>query len=601
MASCNQSVSLEVTYGQNITAQLTLTRVTQSDPNVTNATLENANLTFTYGPNYDTPIQTIPTTQINKDLNTESKLVVSFLLDKDLITDPETGVPNTGANLVFQLDVTTTDPAYATYTGQFELKKGFTSEGEIVDTPNPDETFYLPLGTLDPADFDTDGQVPKWDTAQNKFVAGTDETGGVGGTSDHGSLNGLGDDDHPQYALADGSRGSFATAAQGTTADSAVQPARSITAGAGLDGGGDLSADRTLSLDAATQASLAAADSALQAGDAIPQADVTNLATDLAGKQPLDTALTQLSALAVSNGQFIGWSGGILANVSVPGGGDMLKSTYDSNDDGVIDVGAIPDLSGTYQPLDSALTDISALTLVGDRYIGTDGGGNIALLTIPSIPTTTDDIGEGSNLYYTEARFDASLGTAVLSDFPSGIQTSLGLADTALQSADLNGYQLEPSEGAFADGDKTKLDGIEANAEVNNISDVNATDLTDGSDTTLHTHDGRYYTETETNALLDAVVEPLALFSFNGSLGSVGFRQEIDEGGIVGSLTRSGVGDYDVTITGITANAIITIGSTQWQARLDPANSTNNLRIITRDQSGTIVDADWVAIVIWRL
>lgn len=36
----------------------------------------------------------------------------------------------------------------------------------------------------------------------------------------------------------------------------------------------------------------------------------------------------------------------------------------------------------------------------------------------------------------------------------------------------------------------TKLDGIEALAEVNNISDANATDLTDGGDTTLHDHDG---------------------------------------------------------------------------------------------------------------
>jgi len=35
-----------------------------------------------------------------------------------------------------------------------------------------------------------------------------------------------------------------------------------------------------------------------------------------------------------------------------------------------------------------------------------------------------------------------------------------------------------------------KLDGIEASAEVNNISDGNATDLTDGGDTTLHDHDG---------------------------------------------------------------------------------------------------------------
>ena len=36
--------------------------------------------------------------------------------------------------------------------------------------------------------------------------------------------------------------------------------------------------------------------------------------------------------------------------------------------------------------------------------------------------------------------------------------------------------------------ERTKLGEIEALAEVNNISDANATDLTDGGDTTLHTH-----------------------------------------------------------------------------------------------------------------
>ena len=51
--------------------------------------------------------------------------------------------------------------------------------------------------------------------------------------------------------------------------------------------------------------------------------------------------------------------------------------------------------------------------------------------------------------------------------------------------------------------EKTKLSGIEAGAEVNNISDVNATDLTDGGDTSLHIHDNRYYTEIETDSLLN--------------------------------------------------------------------------------------------------
>lgn len=54
--------------------------------------------------------------------------------------------------------------------------------------------------------------------------------------------------------------------------------------------------------------------------------------------------------------------------------------------------------------------------------------------------------------------------------------------------------------------DGTKLDGIEAWAEVNNISDANANDLTDWGDTTLHIHDSRYYTESETDTLLNAKV-----------------------------------------------------------------------------------------------
>lgn len=40
----------------------------------------------------------------------------------------------------------------------------------------------------------------------------------------------------------------------------------------------------------------------------------------------------------------------------------------------------------------------------------------------------------------------------------------------------------------YSDTEKTKLAGIEAGAEVNNISDANATDLTDGGNTTLHSH-----------------------------------------------------------------------------------------------------------------
>ena len=45
------------------------------------------------------------------------------------------------------------------------------------------------------------------------------------------------------------------------------------------------------------------------------------------------------------------------------------------------------------------------------------------------------------------------------------------------------------TNGVYTLTERSKLAGIEAGAEVNNISDVNATDLTDGGATTLHKHD----------------------------------------------------------------------------------------------------------------
>lgn len=49
-------------------------------------------------------------------------------------------------------------------------------------------------------------------------------------------------------------------------------------------------------------------------------------------------------------------------------------------------------------------------------------------------------------------------------------------------------YEAEANTNAYTDTEKTKLAGVEASADVNNISDVNATDLTDAGDSTLHYH-----------------------------------------------------------------------------------------------------------------
>lgn len=68
-------------------------------------------------------------------------------------------------------------------------------------------------------------------------------------------------------------------------------------------------------------------------------------------------------------------------------------------------------------------------------------------------------------------------GTNTGDESQSTIKTKLGAA-----TASVDGYATATQIA--------KLNGIETGAEVNNISDVNATDLTDGGDTTLHDHAG---------------------------------------------------------------------------------------------------------------
>ena len=51
-------------------------------------------------------------------------------------------------------------------------------------------------------------------------------------------------------------------------------------------------------------------------------------------------------------------------------------------------------------------------------------------------------------------------------------------------------YENNADTNAFTDAEQTKLGGVATGAEVNNISNTDATDLTDGGETTLHTHPG---------------------------------------------------------------------------------------------------------------
>ena len=106
--------------------------------------------------------------------------------------------------------------------------------------------------------------------------------GGGGGVTVHNLLTGRSTADaHPTSAITglDAALAGKATAAQGAKADTAVQPARTITAGTGLTGGGDLSANRTLTVVYGTTSTTATVgDDSRVTGAAQKSANLSDLA-----------------------------------------------------------------------------------------------------------------------------------------------------------------------------------------------------------------------------------------------------------------------------------------------------------------------------------
>ena len=107
-------------------------------------------------------------------------------------------------------------------------------------------------------------------------------------------------------------------------ADTAVQPARQVNSGTGLTGGGNLSADRTLALNAASQASLALADTAVQPAGLSGYALSANIQTFAVGgasswSRPTGGKITEVYCVAGGGGGGSGRLGS--AGVARGGGG----------------------------------------------------------------------------------------------------------------------------------------------------------------------------------------------------------------------------------------------------------------------------------------
>lgn len=105
-------------------------------------------------------------------------------------------------------------------------------------------------------------------------------------------------------------------------ADTAVQPARSITAGTGLAGGGSLAADRTISLSTETQASLALADSAVQPTITISAGTGLTGGGTLAANRTIALNSASIASLALAD-TAVQPSRTISAGTGLTGGGNL--------------------------------------------------------------------------------------------------------------------------------------------------------------------------------------------------------------------------------------------------------------------------------------
>ena len=101
-----------------------------------------------------------------------------------------------------------------------------------------------------------------------------------------------------------------------------------------------------------------------------------------------------------------------------------------------------------------------------------------------NITITTTDIPEGKKKYYTDAlvsdNIDVAANTLKVDTDATSVNAAGALMDSELtdlagiKAVTIASLQEKPAEGAFADGDKTKLDAIEASADVTDAANVAA-------------------------------------------------------------------------------------------------------------------------------
>ena len=139
---------------------------------------------------------------------------------------------------------------------------------------------------------------------------------------------------------------------------------------------------------------------------------------------------------------------------------------------------------------------------------------------------------------------------------------------TAAQGAKADSAQQPPTEGAFANGDKTKLDGIEASADVTDTANVKtalnaslggAATIGDSSDTITIAGD---LTVSGTTTTVDSTTVEFAdnIIALNGT-GAANGGIEVNDGPASGSILWDGTNNYWIAGAKGSENEILTTGN----------------------------------------
>lgn len=175
----------------------------------------------------------------------------------------------------------------------------------------------------------------------------------------------------------------------------------------------------------------------------IVESDVSGLVSDLAGKQPLDSDLTTIAALTATTDNVIQSVGGVWASRNPT----QLKATLAIVESDVTNL--VTDLAGK-QPANSNLTTIAAISPANDDLIQRKGGvwvnRTIAQLTtdlaLGSVYQPLDsDLTTIAGLTATTGNMLLSVGSAWASQTPTQVKTALAIAESDVTGlvADLAG------------------------------------------------------------------------------------------------------------------------------------------------------------------